>query len=117
MQRSKLFSLLSTFDEADWGSFNRYLKSEINPQSDPYVLYKYIAKYSHQLDHAKLDADYVNETLYPEKSPKAFRNILSRLSTYVVDYIAHDAYTEDTRSKSIYPVSYTHLTLPTIYSV
>ena len=105
MQKSKLFSLLGTFDEGDWGNFKRYLKGEINPQSDPYVLYKYIAKYSHQLDHAKLDADYVNETLYPEKSPKAFRNILSRLSTYVVDYIAHDAYTEDTRSKSIYLVA------------
>jgi len=105
MQKSKLFTLLGTFDEADWGNFKRYLKGEINPQSDPYLLYKHIASYSHQLDHAKLNADYVNEKLYPEKNPKAFRNILSRLSSYVMDYIAHVAYMADTRSKSIYLVA------------
>jgi len=105
MQKSKLLSLFRTFDDEDWGQFNRFLKGQMTLQSGPYVLYKYIAKYSHQLDHAKLNADYVNEKLYPNKNAKSFRNILSRLTIYVMDYIAHAAYMADARSKSIYLVA------------
>ena len=51
MYKSKLFNILQSFDGDDWTQMKRYLASQINTKSDPYILYIHIYKYKQDLSH------------------------------------------------------------------
>jgi hypothetical protein len=104
MYKSRLFSILQTFDKQDWISFGKYLISQSNEDSDPQKLYAYIEKHKNNLSHPRLEAAKTNETLFPKMNAKSFRNILSRLNVVLLEYIAIDEMQRDSRNSALFTI-------------
>lgn len=97
MENSRLIRILKTFTKADWLQCNRYLKAFSNDGSDTLSLFEYILKNKSDLGHKALQGDTCHQQLFPKKDAKSFRNILSRLTSDILDYLALDQMRKEKR--------------------
>jgi len=101
MHNSKLFKLLQTFQNNEWKACQRFIASQVKDDAEILQLYNYILRYKNNLKHKKLDQEYVIDELFPRKASKNFQNLLSKLYTYAIDYLAVKTLLEDDKQKEL----------------
>jgi len=102
MRKSKLITLLCTFQPGEWKTCRSYLISLTNEDAEVIYLYDYIMHYRRDLNHNKLAIDYARTAIFKNKTTKNFQNIMSRLRGMVLDYMAVDHMRRDEREMELH---------------
>ena len=87
MYQSKLFQVLKSFTEKDWKEAKKFILIQIDPTSEPGILFSYILKYHKDLSSKNLAIEKVQGKLFADKSRKSIQNIMSKLLSVLQDYL------------------------------
>ena len=87
MHSSKLYAVLTTFNEAEWKECKKFISIYGSHRTDTAQLYQYFYTYRKNLKHKNLTATICQDKLFRHLSDKSFRNILSKLHRIIEDYI------------------------------
>lgn len=101
MHQSKLFALLKTFEKSEWKSFRGFLIWQTREEAEVVAIYDYISKYKESLTHKQLSVDIACKVLFKQKTRKNFLNLLSKLTSFVVDYLATQEMMKDKRAMQL----------------
>ena len=87
MQKIKVFSLLSTFDDGDWKAAHKYVISQTKKGTDLEVLYSFCRKHKLRLNHAQFNVNYVHSKILLNNSRKSVLNAFSALKKNIDEYL------------------------------
>ena len=102
MKESRLITLLNTFSHIDWKQFMEFAQSKYNADSDYYKLVKYLKKQNDLIDVRLRDADYLHQKIKSKLDARSFKNVISKLCTYIEDYMIWAEIESNQIEKNIY---------------
>lgn len=88
MKKSKLFSLVNTFDNSDWNYLSSHIEQRHEPNSEIGNLYAHLHLYKRKLDHDDLSLDNTLQVLFPSKPRKYLQNVMSKLYGIILSALA-----------------------------
>jgi hypothetical protein len=88
MKKSKLFSLVDTFDNSDWTYTSDHVKQRHESNTEISTLYGHLHAYRKKLDHEDLSLDNTLQLLYPSKPRKYLQNVMSKLYALLLSALA-----------------------------
>lgn len=88
MKKSKLFSLVDTFDKSDWNYTSDHIQQRHESNTEIGILYAHLYAYRKKLDHEELSLDNTLQLLYPSKPRKYLQNVMSKLYALLLSALA-----------------------------
>ncbi len=87
MHSSKLFKIIESLSNEDWKRLNRFVLGHEGVIEEVLNLFNYLSKYKKKLDSRQLNIHNAHQNICPKKTRKHFRNIMSRLTKVLEDYL------------------------------
>lgn len=95
MYNSKLFNILSSFDDVLWKECKSTLKDKFRPESNEWLLFTEIYKRKKNLNHPRLSKDTLTLRFCGEGKSSAFKSLANRLLKAIEEVIVVNQFVKD----------------------